>query len=123
MIELEDLRNRSMRSTLVFKNIRERRNETWGDNCHILSNFITTKLDLSYTKEFIDSMISRAHRRIEKEEGNNDHQQGNKPIFVQFVNWRVAEEIKSKVIQLNAQKRTKVRGKSDVFEGVNNQKE
>ena len=108
MIELEDLRNRSMRSTLVFKNIRERRNETWGDNCHILSNFITTKLDLSYTKEFIDSMISRAHRGIEKEEGNNDRQQGNKPIFVQFVNWRVAEEIKSKVIQLNAQKRTKV---------------
>ena len=46
---------------------------------------------------------------MEKEEGNNDHQQhGNKPIFVQFVNWCVAEEIKSKVIQLNAQKRTKV---------------
>ena len=125
MIELEDLRNRSMRSTLVFKNIRERRNETWGDNCHILSNFITTKLDLSYTKEFIDSMRGRPHGGVEKEEGNNDRQQqqGNKPIFVQFVNWRVAEEIKSKVIQLNAQKRTKVRGKSDVFEGVNNQKE
>ena len=33
---------------------------------------------------------------------------GNKPIFVQFINWCVAEEIKSKVIQLNAQKRTKV---------------
>ena len=32
----------------------------------------------------------------------------NKPIFVQFINWCVAEEIKSKVIQLNAQKRTKV---------------
>ena len=110
MIELEDLRNRSMRSTLVFKNIRERRNETWGDNCHILSNFITTKLDLSYTKEFIDSMRGRPHGGVEKEEGNNDRQQqqGNKPIFVQFVNWRVAEEIKSKVIQLNAQKRTKV---------------
>ena len=28
MVELEDLRNRSMRSTLVFKNIREERNET-----------------------------------------------------------------------------------------------
>ena len=75
MIELEDLRNRSMRSTLVFKNIREERNETWEDTCHILSNFFTTKLDLSYTKEFIDSMISRAHRGIEKEEGNNDRQQ------------------------------------------------
>ena len=33
---------------------------------------------------------------------------GNKPIFVQFINWCVAEEIQSKVIQLNAQKRTKV---------------
>ena len=46
MIELEDLRNRSMRSTLVFKNIREETNETWEDTCQILSNFITTKLDL-----------------------------------------------------------------------------
>ena len=98
-----------MRSTLVFKN-REERSETWEDTCHILSNFITTKLDLSYTKEFIDSVIGRPHGGVEKEEGNNDRQQqqGNKPIFVQFVNWRVAEEIKSKVIQLNAQKRTKV---------------
>ena len=77
---------------------------------HILSNFITTKLDLSCAKEYIDSMISRAHWGVEKEEGNNDCQQqhGNKPIFVQFVNWCVAEEIKSKVIQLNAQKRTKI---------------
>ena len=110
MIELEDLRDRSMRSTLVFKNIRKERNETWEDTCCTLSNFITSKLDLSYTKEFIDSMISRAHRGIEKEEGNNNHQQGqsNNPIFVQFVNWRVAEEIKSKSIQLNAQKRIKV---------------
>ena len=45
MIELEDHRNRTIRSTLVFKNIRERRNETWEDKCHTLSNFITTKLD------------------------------------------------------------------------------
>ena len=46
LIELEDLRNRSMRSTLVYKNIREEKNETWEDTCQILSNFITTKLDL-----------------------------------------------------------------------------
>ena len=108
--ELEDLRNRSMRSTFVFKNISEEPNETWEYTYHILSNFTTAKLDLSYTKEFIDSIISRAHHRVEKEERNNDHQHqwGNKPIFVQFVNWHIAEEIKSKVIQLNAQKRKKV---------------
>ena len=61
MIELEDLRNRSMRSLLVFKNIIEEQNETWEDTRHILSNFITTKLNLSYTKEFIDFMIGRTH--------------------------------------------------------------
>ena len=112
LIELDDLRNRSMRSTLVFKNIREEPNETWEDTCQIMSSFIATKLDLSYTKEFIDSMISRAHRGAEKDQESNgrQHQQreGSKPIFVKFVNWRVAEEIKSRVIQLNAQKRTKV---------------
>ena len=74
MIEFEDLRNRCMRSTLVFKNISEELNETWEYTCHILSNFTTAKLDLSYTKEFIDSIISRAHHRVEKEERNNDHQ-------------------------------------------------
>ena len=43
-------------------------------------------------------MISRAHRGVE-EEGNNDRQQqqGNKPLFVQFVNWHVAEEINKKL--------------------------
>ena len=53
MIELEYFTKRFMRSTLVFKNLRKERNETWEDTCHILSNFITTMLDLSYTKEFM----------------------------------------------------------------------
>ena len=66
MIELEYFTNRFMRSTLVFKNIRKERNETQEDTCHILSNSITTKLDLSYTKEFIDSMINRANQEVEK---------------------------------------------------------
>ena len=65
-------------------------------------------------------MISIAHRGVGKEEGNNDHQQqqGNKSIFVQFINWRVAEEINS----IKCTENNKSRGKSNVFEGVNNQK-
>ena len=53
-------------------------------------------LDWNPAKEFIDYMMSRAHRGVEKPGGNNDchQQQGNKPIFVQFVYWCVAEEIK-----------------------------
>ena len=37
---------------------------------------------------------------------------------MQFINWRVAEEINS----IKCTENNKSRGKSDVFEGVNNQK-
>ena len=60
--EIEDLRNRSLRNTLIFKNLPEEKNETWEDTCRVLTKFIHSKLDLPYDKEFIDGQISRAHR-------------------------------------------------------------
>ena len=60
--EIEDLRNRSLRNTLIFKNLPEENNETWEDTCRVLTKFIHSKLDLPYDKEFIDGQISRAHR-------------------------------------------------------------
>ena len=41
LIELEDLRNRTMRSTLIFKNIPGIQNESWKDTSRLLANFIT----------------------------------------------------------------------------------
>ena len=38
LMELEDLRNRSMRSTLIFKNVKEENNERWDDTARILCN-------------------------------------------------------------------------------------
>ena len=44
LIELADLRNRSMHSTLVFKNIREEQYETWEDTYKTLTfYYIRTK--------------------------------------------------------------------------------
>ena len=61
-----------------------------------------------------DFHISRAHRGGDsnEEEPNKEqlHQkkQGPKPIYAQFVNWRVAKEIRNKIIYLNSKKQTKL---------------
>ena len=111
-IELEDLRNRSMRSTLIFKNIKEENHENWEDSSRILCNYIKNKLNLPYTYEELDLQISRAHRGAEIDRGNNqrnlNNQDGSRPIFAQFTNWRVAEEIRNRIIFLNSKKETRV---------------
>ena len=111
LIELEDLRNQSMRSTLVFKNIRERY-ETWEDTCKTLLHFIISDLNMPYSYDDIDLLISWAHWGAENQEDLEKHQIKNhkdpRPIFAQFTNWRVAEEIRSKIVMLNAKKQTKV---------------
>ena len=110
--EIENLKNRSLRNTLIFKNLPEENNETWEDTCTVLTKFIHSKLDLPYDKEFIDGQISRAHRGGAdnfRNEGESENQwKGPKPIFAQIGNWRLAEEIKTEIIKLHAQKRTKV---------------
>ena len=101
-----------MRSTLVFKNIREEHHETWEDTCNTLSHFIISELNAPYPYDDIDLLISRAHRSAENQEDLEEHQRknhkGSKPIFAQFTNWRVAEEIRNKIVMFNAKKQTKV---------------
>ena len=54
MIELEGLRNRSIRSTLIFKNIDKKPSETWQDTSKILAKFLTSEVNLPYTYVEID---------------------------------------------------------------------
>ena len=112
LIELEDLRNRSIRSTLVFKNIREEHYETWEDTCKTLSHFIISELNMPYSYDNTDLMISQAHRGAENEDDLEEHQiknhKGPQLIFAQFTNWRVTEEIRNKIVMLNVNEQTKV---------------
>ena len=66
MIELEDLQNCSMRSTLIFKNIPGIQNESWEDISWPLADFITCELDLPYSFEEIDFQIRGAHQALNK---------------------------------------------------------
>ena len=112
LIELEDLRNQSIRSTLVFKNIREEHYETWEDTCKTLSHFIISELNMPYSYDNTDLMISQAHRGAENEDDLEEHQiknhKGPQLIFAQFTNWRVTEEIRNKIVMLNVNEQTKV---------------
>ena len=61
LIELEDLQNCTMRSTLIFKNIPGIQNQSSEDTSWFLAVFITCELYLPYSFEEIDFQISRAH--------------------------------------------------------------
>ena len=50
---LEDLRNQSMRSTMIFKNILKENELTWEDTAKVLGHFISDELDMNYTHEEI----------------------------------------------------------------------
>ena len=109
LIELEDLWNCAMRSTLIFKNILGIQNESWEDTSRLLDDFITCELNLPYSFDEINFQISRAHQSTEQDEDHsNKNQRSPKPIFAQFVNWRIAEEIRNHIIELNAKRRINV---------------
>ena len=67
---------------------------------------------MPWSYDGIDLLISRAHKGAKNQEGLEEHQRKNhkgpRPIFAQFTNWRVMEEIKNKIVILNAKKQTKV---------------
>ena len=106
-LELEDLRNRSMRSNLIFKGIPEESKETWDDASQLLACFITENLNLLYSFDQMDMLISRAHRTNDTDSSRWNNESEPRPIIVQFINWRVAEEVRQKIIHLNLRNQLK----------------
>ena len=108
LLELEDLRNRSMRSNLIFKGIPEESKETWDDTSQLLAGFITKNLKLPYSFDQMDMQISRAHRSSDTDSSRRNNKSEPRPIISQFVNWRVAEEVRQEIIHLNSRNQLKV---------------
>ena len=67
---------------------------------------------MPYSYDDIDLLFSWAHRGAENQEDLEEHQRKNhkgpKPIFMQFTNCRATEEIRNKIMMLNAKKQTKI---------------
>ena len=95
-----------MRSTLIFKNIHEENELTWEDTARVRGKSISEELDMNYTHEEIDMFISRAHRS--SQDSLKSHHKGPRLLFAQFTNWRFAEEVRSRIINLTSNRRLSV---------------
>lgn len=105
--EIDDLRNRSMRTTLIFKNIPKSRSEkNWQDTTDVLIAEIK-KVIPEDTFEKINDNISRAHRGKDHQEKQNTNQ-NPEAIFANFVNWRYAEKVKQSIINAARKKETSI---------------
>ena len=104
--EIEELKNRSLRKTLIFKNIKYQQasENSWSDTKSVLTDQISRVLPET-TKEEISNNIERAHRVDSKGTSPN----GSPPYLVKkMVNWEFSEKVKSAFIQENQNGRSQV---------------
>ena len=104
--EIEELKNRSLRKTLMFKNIKYQQvsESSWSATKSVLIELISRILPET-TKEEISNNIERAHRVHSKGTSSN----GSPPyLVVKMVNWAFSENVKSAFIQENQNGRSQV---------------
>ena len=104
--EIEELRNRSLRKTLLFKNIRYRKADesSWSNTKSVLTDQIYRLLPET-TKEKISEIIETAHRVHSKGTSSN----GSSPyLVVKMVDCEFLEKAKSAFIQENQNGRSQV---------------
>ena len=115
--EVDDLTNRSLRTTLIFKNIPKTNHErSWDNTKNVLTHEIYQAMIMdnpNITKEVIHSFIERCHRSG----GNNtanpvESPSNNQPaipiIIAKISNWVFSEKIKSAFLQLNRARRSNI---------------
>ena len=68
-----------MKSTLIFKTIKDENKSTREDSARVLGKFINTELDMNSTDEEIDMFISRAHR--DNQGSAKTHHNRPRPLF------------------------------------------
>ena len=94
--ELEESKNRSMRKTLVFKNIRQpQQRESWDQTKQILTNEILNVMP-ELDKDFVTSKIERAHRVKRNNYGSI------LPVIAKFSDWTFSEQVKFSFIKAAA---------------------
>ena len=85
---LEDQVNRGMRSTLIFKGIKEEENETWEQSEHLLIDVINRHMKTE--PKTTVNMIERAHRGRA-----SANPTGPRHIYAKFHSWKDSERIKT----------------------------
>ena len=99
-VEVEDLKSRSLRKTLIFRNIKKQQSEkTWDDTKMVLANEISKNMQ-DFLKEEIIRYTERTHQVIT---ANRSPSVTSAPPFLvaKITNWDMLEKIKSAIIKAN----------------------
>ena len=95
-LDIEDMKNRSLRKTLIFKNTPQpKKRESWDKSIDILTKVINVMSTAEET--VIRDKIERAHRSRENE-------YNKKPaIIAKFNDWQFTKSIKTSFIRAKSQ--------------------
>ena len=86
---------------MIFRGVPEReQSDSWEVVSRYLSEYLAKKLAMDLYE--MDMQVSRAHRTPKSVYDNNC-----RPIFVQFVNWHYAKNIRKKLIGIHTSKKPK----------------
>ena len=96
-LDIEDMKNRSLRKTLIFKNTAQpKKRESWDKSIDILTKVIKSVMS-TVEETVIRDKIERAHRSRENE-------YNKKPaIIAKFNDWRFTKSIKTSFIRAKSQ--------------------
>ena len=97
-----------MRSNLIFKGTPEVSKETWDDTSQLLAGFITESLNLPHSFDQMGMHISRAHTTNDTDSSRRNSKSESRTIISIFINWRIAEEVRQKIIHPNSRNQLKV---------------
>ena len=92
---LDDQINRNMRTTLIFKGIKEEKDEGWEQTEDRLVDVLSRHLNLN--KDNLKGMIERAHRGKHSPSSTSS---SPRHIYAKFSSWKHSELIKDKFFQL-----------------------
>lgn len=103
-IELDDLRNRQTRKTLIFYSFPEGSDESWDDCKELVENHIS---ECSLEEVAID----RAHRIHRKDHSQDQSQSSSRPIVAEFLSWQDSNYILQNARKLSHRPSGKQAGK------------
>lgn len=118
--QMDDQINRSLRNTLIFRDINEQNDERNGEvSCsNIIANMISNNLNIRFDDAF--DMIDRCHRgnisfadvaNINNENGADGRKNQSKirPIYVKFCFWKDAQWVLRSLVENNIRNKSKIK--------------
>ena len=106
--QIDEQTDRSLRCTLIFKNVPYGQNENKQECTNVLTSAITKHCP-DLTKSFVEDSIERCHR------GSSNNANSPAHIFVKFLDWKKSQIISKAVIEKNKKNKSNALNFAQMF--------